>query len=373
MNFVVYVGLAFLLSAVITALMIPQIILISFKKRLFDVVDARKVHSGIVPRLGGLAFTPAIILSMALLVGLHSLSVDMDSMPLAPESQMATLLCAIMFLYMVGVTDDLVGVGYRVKFLFQFVCAGLIVASGVYLNDLYGLFGVHELSEWVAYPLTVLLIVFIINAINLIDGIDGLSSGLSMVAFFFLGCLFVLRLDEVPAVVAAAALGTLAVFFYFNVFGKAENRRKIFMGDCGSLTIGLLLAVVSIRFCMNGVVGVRDISQPLVVSFSVLMIPCFDVLRVMLGRIRRHKSPFLPDKTHIHHKFLALGMSHRTAMCTILTIDVFFVLFNLILVRTADINVMLVTDVVLWVLLNIWISHLIRQKEKREEVSDSEK
>lgn len=367
MNFVVYVGLAFLLSAVITALMIPQIILISFKKRLFDVVDARKVHSGIVPRLGGLAFTPAIVLSMALLVGLHSLSVDMDSMPLAPESQMATLLCAIMFLYMVGVTDDLVGVGYRVKFLFQFVCAGLIVASGVYLNDLYGLFGVHELSEWVAYPLTVLLIVFIINAINLIDGIDGLSSGLSMVAFFFLGCLFVLRLDEVPAVVAAAALGTLAVFFYFNVFGKAENRRKIFMGDCGSLTIGLLLAVVSIRFCMNGVVGVRDISQPLVVSFSVLMIPCFDVLRVMLGRIRRHKSPFLPDKTHIHHKFLALGMSHRTAMCTILTIDVFFVLFNLILVRTADINVMLVTDVVLWVLLNIWISHLIRQKEKREE------
>lgn len=366
---------AFVSAVILGRIIIPNILIISLRKRLFDVPDERKVHKRPIPRLGGVTFFPVILFSLCVFTTVRLMTGHGPA-----ETSTTDLVCEFLFLtggltllYIVGIADDLIGVRYRKKFLVQIISAAMFPLSGLYINNFYGLFGIYLIPAEVGIPLTMLLVVFITNAINLIDGIDGLSSGLSMVAFFFLGCLFVLRLDEVPAVVAAAALGTLAVFFYFNVFGKAENRRKIFMGDCGSLTIGLLLAVVSIRFCMNGVVGVRDISQPLVVSFSVLMIPCFDVLRVMLGRIRRHKSPFLPDKTHIHHKFLALGMSHRTAMCTILTIDVFFVLFNLILVRTADINVMLVTDVVLWVLLNIWISHLIRQKEKREEVAELEK
>lgn len=359
----------FLVSAVLTAFVIPKIILISYKKKLFDFADERKVHKGIVPRLGGVAFTPVITITLALVAGVFTLfSPNRISFSYIMHSaHLALGLSALVILYMEGVTDDLIGVGYKAKFLTQLICAVMIICTGVWLNNLHGLFGVYELSPWVGMPLTAVLLVFIINAVNLIDGIDGLASGLSMIALFFLGCLYGWCGEWTYAVLSFATLGTLVPFFCYNVFGRAEIGRKIFMGDGGSQTIGLILGLLAVRFCVYDGGSISRLPfNPLVVAFSLLMVPCLDVIRVMLGRIRRHQNPFMPDKTHIHHKFLALGMSHRTAMVSILFVSAFFALLNLSLTSLFNVNFILLLDVVLWTLMHIWLSKMIKRRQVRD-------
>ena len=362
------IALSFIFSAVFTALIIPKIILISFRKRLFDTVDERKVHTGIVPRLGGVAFTPAIIISLAFAIGLAALHYGVDAVGFEHTSgpRLAICMSALLLLYLEGVTDDLVGMGYKTKFLVQFLCAGAIVGSGIYFNNLYGLFGVHELTPWIGIPLSVVGIVFIINAINLIDGIDGLASGLSCIALFFFGCMLFYLSEYILAAIAFTTMGTLIPFFGFNVFGNADKGHKIFMGDCGSQTIGLILGMLAVRFSMYETAGEMDdprFPNALVVAFSVLMIPLLDVFRVFIGRIRRGANPFMPDQTHIHHKFLKLGMSHRTAMGVILMLAAFFGVLNLLLIKQIDINLLLLIDLVSWTVMQMWISFLIKKRK----------
>ena len=372
--------LPFLFSGMVAACMIPQIILISYKKRLFDVVDKRKVHEGVIPRLGGVAFVPSIIISYALMVGLAMLWGVGINATLTTTVHLMWGLCALLLLYIEGVTDDLVGVGYKVKFAVQFVCALLVVCSGVWLNNLYGLFGIWQIPWWIGQPLTMLVLVFIINSINLIDGIDGLASGLSIVALFFLACMFYADCLYVAAAICAAMLGALVPFFYFNVFGNPQQHRKIFMGDAGSQVVGLVLGFAAVWFCMDSTqtdypsaMLISSKPNALVLGFALLMVPCLDVLRVMLGRVRRGCSPFMPDKSHIHHKFLALGMSHRTAMLTIIMIDACFAIINLGLASIVNINLLLLGNIVVWTLMQMWISRIIMLRHKQKEALEKEK
>lgn len=185
------VVLSIFLSVLFTSFFIPQILIVSFRKRLFDYADERKVHTGVVPRLGGVAFVPSIIVTVAFVIGLNALLLPESRHCFFNGKQLAFGVCAMLLLYFEGIMDDLVGLRYRTKFVFQIFSAILIVASGVWLNDFYGLFGVYAVSPYFGMPFTVLIIVFLINAINLIDGIDGLASGLSIVASFFFGLMFV--------------------------------------------------------------------------------------------------------------------------------------------------------------------------------------
>lgn len=360
---IIYLILSLALSAGFCAFILPQIILLSFKKRLFDTIDDRKVHSGIVPRLGGVAFTPSVIMTGAILFGLHLLMGKNTEIATISTPQIAFGLCALMFIYLEGISDDLIGVGYKAKFGCQLLCAAMMVYSGCWINDLQGVLGIYAIRWYIGMPLSILIIVYIINAINLIDGIDGLAAGLSIVASFFLGCMFFNTGYLFCAIIAFALLGTLIPFFIYNVFGKAERGRKIFMGDCGSQTIGLLLGMLALRFSMREPDSGYLVNNSLVIAFSTLMLPCLDVIRVMLGRIRRKKNPFLPDKTHFHHKLLRLGMSHRTTMMTILMADIFFIMLNLGLMTIIDINVMFIIDVLLWCMMQAWISRLITKRE----------
>lgn len=356
---------AFLCSLGITSFLIPKILLISFRKQLFDYADERKVHTGIVPRLGGVAFTPAVVISVALLVGVNAVVNELDfGRFLNGSSQLALGLCALLLLYFEGVADDLIGVGYKAKFGFQFFCASLVVASGIWLNDLYGLLGIHALPAWVGYPLSVVVIVFVLNAVNLIDGIDGLASGLSAIATFFFGCLFAYQGEWIYATLAFTTLGTLLPFYYYNVFGRAQERRKIFMGDAGSQTIGLILGTLAIRLSQSDPTLLKSVPDPIVVAFSLLLVPVLDVLRVIIHRVRNGQNPFKPDMNHIHHKFLALGMSHHTTMCVILAIAAFFALLNIGLLNVVNANLILVIDVVLWTAMHIWLSQMIRRTKR---------
>jgi UDP-N-acetylmuramyl pentapeptide phosphotransferase/UDP-N-acetylglucosamine-1-phosphate transferase len=272
--------------------------------------------------------------------------------------------CSLMVLYLLGISDDMIGVRYRVKFVFQVICAVMLVAGGLWIDNLYGAFGVTELSPWVGYPLTVLIAVLIINATNLIDGIDGLSSGLAMCAFLLYGAVFFALEQYVYAMISFATLGSLLSFFYYNVFGSAKRGRKIFMGDTGTLTIGMMWCLLSFKLAFHTANDGYEVPNLMVLTFSPLFIPCLDVVRVYLHRLRVGVSPFKPDKNHIHHKLLKLGLSQRSALIVIVLTAVTFTLLNILLSDYLNINWILGGDIVIWTLINIWLTREIKQKEE---------
>lgn len=357
----------FVLSVFCAGVLIPQILLISFRKRLFDVPDERKIHQGVVPRLGGIAFKPVVLFSVVLSLGISQTlgfgeflgDIVLESRPLAFG------FCAILVLYLVGIADDLIGIRYRAKFIIQILCGVMLIAGGLGITELYGILFIDTMPEWVGYPLTVFAVVFIINAINLIDGIDGLASGLCGVAMLFYGVTFMLVHEYLYALFAFATLGVLVPFFYYNVFGDAHKQKKIFMGDTGSLSIGIIICVLSLRMIHQFPVGATDIkSNPFILAYSPLIVPCFDVVRVYLHRVRNGKNPFLPDKNHIHHKLLAIGLQQRTAMVTIVAVSVCFTLCNILLSRYVDATVLLASDILIWTLGNLWLTRKILQHSK---------
>ena len=264
-------------------------------------------------------------------------------------------------LYLVGLADDLIGVKYRAKFVVQILCAVMFIAADVYMCDFCGVMFCGELYSWFGILFTMVLVVFVINAINLIDGVDGLASGLSAVALLFYGTMFYMMEEYVYALISFATLGAVIQFFYYNVFGKAEKQQKIFMGDTGALTIGILLCFLALKLCSHKVENFHNVN-PLVMAFAPLIVPCFDVIRVFFGRIRRHKNPFLPDKTHIHHKLIAIGMTPRLTMITIIICSIIFTALNIVLSPYLNVNVLLLLDVFVWVTFNVWLSRKIAKR-----------
>lgn len=360
--------LVFLFCALSAGVLIPQILLISFRRKLFDVPDGRKIHQGVVPRLGGIAFKPVVFLSVALLIGLSLLFGYGNVLDeLVSEGRALSFgFCCIMVLYLVGMADDLIGIRYKAKFVVQVACGLMVIAGGLWMNDLHGLLFIHELPCWAGWPLTVLAVVFVINAINLIDGIDGLASGLCGVAMLFYGIIFLAAQQYIYAVLAFATLGVLVPFFYYNVFGDVKRGKKIFMGDTGSLTIGMMLCILSLKLLHSFSTG-EAAGRPniLILACSPLIIPCFDVARVYLHRVRNGKNPFLPDKNHIHHKLLAVGMRQRMAMITIVSVSVLFTLCNILLSRHVDVTALLVADIAVWTVANIWLTRKIHSINKK--------
>jgi UDP-N-acetylmuramyl pentapeptide phosphotransferase/UDP-N-acetylglucosamine-1-phosphate transferase len=359
--------LAFGVALLVAGILIPRILLIAFRRQLFDEIDERKIHRGVVPRLGGIAFFPAILFSMAFVVALN-LRLGSDVMHDAITPILVPLyfeICAIILLYLVGIADDLIGVRYLAKFAVQIIAAILMVVSGMYVCDLYGLLWLHEVPVWLGWLFTGFVVVYVVNAINLIDGIDGLASGLSTIALVFYAVVFFQGEQYIFSMLAAAAAGTLLPFFYYNVFGDATKQKKIFMGDTGALTTGMVLV-----FCAVAVMNSRPDFltvdyNPAMVALSPLVIPCFDVFRVYFHRVRRHRNPFLPDKCHIHHKLLALGMTQTRALLLILASSVGFIGLNVLLSPYVNATVLLLIDVALWTGINVLLTRAIRKRESR--------
>ncbi|MCI9285451.1 MAG: undecaprenyl/decaprenyl-phosphate alpha-N-acetylglucosaminyl 1-phosphate transferase [Muribaculaceae bacterium] len=349
--------IVFVLCVLFAGVLIPQILLIAYRRNLFDEVDERKIHKGAIPRLGGMAFEPVILLSLVLMAGANILAGEtMFSDAFSAHTLVfIAAFCSIQLLYLVGLADDLIGIKYRAKFVIQLVCAVLLISSGCWFDTLGGALGINAWSPWIGMPFTAIVIVFIINAFNLIDGIDGLASGLSSIASLIYGISFLMLGEYGYALISFATLGVLVPFYYFNVFGDVRKHSKIFMGDTGSLTIGLILSILGIQLYTLPDTDMLEFS-PSVLAFSPLIIPAFDVVRVYMMRIRQHRSPFLPDKSHIHHKFLAAGMRPRVAMVTIIITSVLFTLLNLWLSVWMNINVIVVLDIVLWIAFNGWLN-----------------
>lgn len=365
--------LAMAIAFMLTGIIIPQILTIAFKKRLFDNPDERKIHNGHVPRLGGIAFVPSIIFAVILTVSIGCKFHNLRMMSAFYGASVPTLvlLCSLMLLFLVGLADDLIGVRYRSKFIFQIVCGLLTIFSGVTLAGFYGFLGVGTLPIWFSWLITLLIVVYIINALNLIDGIDGLCSGLSALALFFYGAVFFFCGEYIYSMLAWATFGTLVPFFYFNMFGDPHRRKKIFMGDTGSMTIGMMIVFLSLEIARItpenqglALIHIDDVN-PLITAYAPLILPLFDVLRVFVHRLLHHRSPFLPDKIHIHHKLLAIGMTQRRALGLILVSAALFMIFNLLVSPYVNVTLLIAIDIIIWTVSNLLLTHVIRRRERR--------
>lgn len=350
-------------SGLLSWIALPEIQRICFQKKLFDAHDERKVHAGIVPRLGGASFLPVMILSFLLVLSGNILLKTslMADIHMASLLEWTLLLPAIIFLNLTGLVDDLVEVRYRTKLLIQLIAAALFTASGVWINDLHGLFGVYEISPVVGVPLTIIIIISVINAFNFIDGIDGLAAGIAMLALLFFGITLIYLELYIISIFLFAALGMLIPFLFYNVFGKASDHSKIFMGDCGSLTLGMLLAAIAVKVYHSVSIGSDHSSLPLVLGFSILIVPMLDALRVVVLRVIKGKSPFKPDRNHMHHLLLDLGFSHRVATLIMLTNVLFFGAVTIFLTPRLNVNLMVGVVVLLWGLIDFFLRRRVRQ------------
>lgn len=351
---ILYILLAFVLSFATTAGLMPSLLRLCRRRGIYDIPDARKVHHQNIPRMGGILFIPSMLIGVcsAMAIGIKD----------APEAlTMTSLFVTIgMFLiYLIGLLDDLFGIKAGIKFAIQFVVSLFLPLCGLYIHNLYGLFGLYELPIWVGYPLTVFVSLLIVNAINLIDGIDGLASSLSMIAITVFGLLFLKNELYFYSLYSFALVGSVAAFFLYNMFGKVERGTKTFMGDTGSLSLGYALTFLAVRYVMtNGnPTPLWNCPTALLVPFTLLIVPCFDLVRVALMRFKRGFPIFSPDKSHLHHKCMQAGFSMHLTLLLIVGLQIGFGLFNWVLVLAkASTSVVVTSDVVIYILFILWLN-----------------
>jgi len=300
-------GLAFL----ITFFSIPVIIEVAKDKKLFDEPDERKVHKAVIPTLGGLGIFAGFI--VASLLGVPS------SVP--PVFQY--FVAAIMVMFFLGIKDDILILSASKKFIGQLVAAAIIIKfGGIQINNMHGFLGLHTIPHTASILLTLFTIVVITNSFNLIDGVDGLAGSLGLLTSSIFGAYFLATSQLMYAVMAFSLVGSLIGFLIYN-FSPA----KIFMGDTGSLLIGILNSVFVIKFiaiAADPSFGLPVQSAP-AIGFAILIVPLFDTLRVVTIRIISRRSPFSPDRNHIHHFLLDLGYSHRMITITCILGNIAFI------------------------------------------------
>ena len=356
----------FLASAFLGAMVIELLLVVTYKRRLFDKPDARKQHAYPVPRLGGVAFLPVLMITLAVTIGMmyHLGLTGYFAQEYDVLIQLSVLLGSGMLMYIVGVADDLVDVNYRFKLLFQFVASCIVVLSGLWIKDYCGLFGIDGLKGIIGMPLSVLLIMYIMNSINMIDGIDGLASGLGILSLLTLTLIAYAENHFLHMLIGVSMLGVVAVFWLFNMFGSRERSTKVFMGDSGSLTLGLILSFLIINASDFGGGNPVWSGYYLAIGFSTLIIPLLDVPRIIISRLARHRSPFQPDRNHIHHLLLRCGLSQHVTLAVLLGVDAVMILLNVFLCLKLSVTWMFCIDVLLWYAFTAAVSLTVRRKEK---------
>ena len=314
--------LTFISSLIISLVSIPQIMLISAKKRLFDIPDNdRKIHMRIVPNLGG--------------IGIFFAYITTSSLFLNPDSfrNWNYITASSLLLFLTGVMDDLVSLGPSKKFMAQFIAAFITVCiADIRLTSLHGIFGVYELTYWYSVIFSVVGCIFITNAFNLIDGIDGLAGSIGVLCTFTMGVCLAASGNAGAASLAFSLMGAIAGFLRFNTAPA-----KIFMGDTGSLLMGYTISALCIMF-INSYDSVKEIGRiihspggALVVCLSVLFVPVFDSFRVFSTRLAKGISPFKADRSHLHHYLLDLGFTHSRTVTILLTANILILTVSLIM------------------------------------------
>lgn len=298
----------------ITAFAIPSIIRVANVKHLFDEPNARKEHKESVPTLGGMGIFAGVIFSITFWT---------DQIQIV---ELQYIITSLLILFFIGIKDDLVNLRASKKLIGQIIAALILVhMAGVKLTTFYGMFGISDPPLWFSYIISVFTCVVITNSFNLVDGIDGLAGSLGILGAFTFGLWFHFLGMTQYSILCSALLGSLLAFLWFN-----KTPAKIFMGDTGSMIVGFIMSLLAMRFIESVRVLPKDhaykiLSVP-VFTCTILIIPLFDTLRVFIIRMSKGKSPFHPDRNHIHHILIDLGFTHLQATASLVTFNILMIL-----------------------------------------------
>ncbi len=303
------VSTAFLIGFLIT----PIIILILKKMELMDRPGGRKIHSGFIPSMGGISFVAATF--VAVLSWLDGQFI----------TEIRFLLAAFGLMFFVGLRDDMVNMSAFQKLAGQFIAAYLVVVmADIRFTSLYGFMGIYDLPMWISYFLSFFTILVLTNSFNLIDGIDGLAGSISLITFLFLGWWFYDVGLTSYATFSLILVGAVLSFLVYN-----WHPAKIFMGDTGSLSLGFALAVLTVLFIdKNGTMASFEgwkFNAPIASGIALLIIPIYDTSRIFIKRTLNGKSPMEPDKSHVHHFLLRMGLRHDQVTLTLTFVKCCFI------------------------------------------------
>ena len=350
---------AFLLSMICGLVFTPLILDFCKRKKLYDLPNERKVHKNAIPRLGGISFFPSMMIAFAIMLLYFTYSRNKE---IAFNTWSASYIMGVGIIYLTGIVDDLVGLKAKSKFFVQIITACLLPMAGLYINNLYGLFGIDSIPYYIGIPLTIFVLVFVDNAINLIDGIDGLAAGLSLIALTGFLVYFIHHgvFMHTYSILVAGLMGALIAFLYFNLFGRVERNTKIFMGDSGSLSLGFTLGFLAVKCAMDNCNIWTTRPEAVIMPLTLLFVPTADVVRVTLYRLRHGRPLFDADKNHIHHKLMSAGLSQYQTLIFILLLAIAYIVLNCLLFPLLSPTLLVFIDIALFCIVNIGINYRLK-------------
>ncbi|MDR3326761.1 MAG: undecaprenyl/decaprenyl-phosphate alpha-N-acetylglucosaminyl 1-phosphate transferase [Prevotellaceae bacterium] len=332
---IVYPFIIIFVSFLSGLVLMPFVIRFARAKNLVVRPNKRTSHIGEVPNVGGLNIF--IVLMTFFVISLIFKQINLF------------FVIGFCIIFIIGFIDDRLELSAIWKLFGEtFGAFFLIKFADIRILSLGGMFGIYELPLWGSYLISFAVFILIVNALNLIDGVDGLASGLGIVYSAFFGVWFYSWGNVYISLICFVAIGALLVFFLYNVFGG--SRRKIFMGDSGSLPLGYLITFFVFSVHLNNI----EFTYPLATSFIVLFMPLFDMLRVAFTRLVNHNNIFHPDKNHIHHLLLKLGLSHKKVSMILIFVSLIFVLIALLMMHKHYL-----TQILFTILTGITLSYLL--------------
>jgi UDP-GlcNAc:undecaprenyl-phosphate/decaprenyl-phosphate GlcNAc-1-phosphate transferase len=295
-------------SFALAFLALPAIMRVAKEKKLYDLPDERKLHTKAIASLGGVGIFIGFFLA-------SFLTISHQTYPEFPY-----FFAAALVIFFLGLKDDILILSAQKKFIGQLAAAAILIhLGGIKIDSMHGFLGIGQLPEVIGYLISYITIIVVINAYNLIDGVDGLAGSLGVLTTAIFGTYFFLASQPFYSLLAFAMTGSLLAFLFFNF-----HPAKIFMGDSGSLLLGLVNAALVIKFIdvADSVAGSFPLSSSVAIGFSILVLPLLDTLRVFSIRISKGRSPFSPDRNHIHHLLLDRGLDHKSVTATCVGLNV---------------------------------------------------
>lgn len=337
----------FIVTFITTYLIIPLIIRVVNHKKLLDHPNHRSSHTQLTPTFGGVSFYLSLIMVLLLINSLQESFATIN------------IVAGLSILLFTGLKDDMVVISYKAKLFGQFLASIVFLYnSSFYQLNFHGFLGIETLGIISGTILSILILLTVINAFNLIDGVDGLAGSTGISVFSIFGILFFIAGHLYYTFICITLVGSLLAFLRFNF----SSKKKIFMGDTGSLILGFIAGVLTLKFLGLNKETLVDINfiprNGIFVVFSILIFPLFDLFRILMVRISKKKHPLLADKNHSHHVLLEYGNSHFKTSFLISSISL--IISILMIYLTSLINNTLVLSIIFLVLYFIFLVFFFR-------------
>ncbi len=359
--------LVFITSFFLVLLATPSLIKVAVLKRLFDApTESRKIHDRLIPTIGGIIIFAGTLFSFSLWFPTRLLHEPVAALKATDDYKY--IVCTLLVMFFVGIKDDIIGTAPVKKLIaHMMVSMILVLMADIRIVSMHGIFGVDILPYWASIFLSLFTYVVVVNAFNLIDGVDGLASGIGFIASSAFGAWFAFAGDAVMACLAFALAGSLFAFLIFN-FAPA----KIFLGDSGSLTIGLIICVLAIKLISYDVSTIQNqfilkVSKP-IFAMSVLVYPLMDTLRIFIYRSVKGLSPFSADRNHLHHRLLDIGFSHRKTAVVLYMVNILIIALSLSLTYiNANLAFIIVGATTLFLVLLPYLIKIQKNRQQKHE------